>query len=140
MSLLTEQLKSGVVSAKLLTRALGVSPATLMRRIRAEQGSVVALGRGRATRYGLRREIKGLERGIPLTRIDAAGKPDSVGELAALAADDTAWLPAGIVFKGLPPEAADMQPSGYMGRAFPRQHAELALPPRIQDRSNDHLL
>ena len=140
MSLLTDQLKSGVVSAKLLTKALGVSPATLMRRIRAEQGSVVALGRGRATRYGLRREVKGIERDIPLTRIDAAGKPDSVGELAALAPDDTAWLPAGIVFKGLPPEAADMQPSGYMGRAFPRQHANLALPPRIDDWSNYHVL
>jgi hypothetical protein len=140
MSLLTEQLQNGVVSANLITKALGVSPATLMRRIRAEGGSVVALGRGRATRYGLRREIKGLEPNLPLVRIDASGKPYSVGHLAVLVADEMTWLPAGIVFKGLPPEIADMQPSGYMGRAFPRQHAHLTLPPRIADWSNDHVL
>lgn len=140
MSLLTESLKNGVVSANLLMKTLGVSPATLMRRIRAERGSVVALGRGRATRYGLRREIKGLEGDIPLIRIDTSGKPHSVGQLVVLAADEAAWLPVGVVFKGLPPEIADMQPSGYMGRAFPRQHADLALPPRIADWSNDHVL
>ena len=140
MSNLTEQLKNGVVSANLLTKALGISPATLMRRVRAERGSVVALGRGRATRYGLRREIKGLEPDIPLIRIDTSGKPHSVGQLVVLAADETAWPPAGIVFKGLPPELADMQPSGYMGRAFPHQHSGLALPPRIADWSNDHVL
>lgn len=140
MSLLTEQLKNGAVSANLVTKALGVSPATLMRRIRAEGGNVVALGRGRATRYGLRREIKALEPDLPLIRIDTSGKPHSVGQLVVLAADETAWLPAGIVFKGLPPELADMQPSGYMGRAFPHQHRDLALPPRIADWSNDHVL
>jgi hypothetical protein len=140
MSLLTDQLKNGVVPANLLTRALGVSPATLMRRVRAERGNVVAFGRGRATRYGLRREVKGLEPDIPILRIDAMGKPDSVGQLVILAADENAWLPAGVVFKRLPPEIADMQPSGYMGRAFPRQHGHLALPPRIADWSNDHVL
>ena len=138
MSLLTEQLKNGVVSANLLTKALGVSPATLMRRIRAERGSVVALGRGRATRYGLRREIRGLEPDIPVIRVDPLGKPDSGGKLVVLAADENAWL--GVVFKGLPPEIADMQPSGFMGRAFPRQHGDSALPTRIEDWSNDHVL
>jgi len=137
---LTDPLKNGVVSANLLTRTLGVSPATLMRRIRAEGGNVVALGRGRATRYGLRRQVTGLEAEVPVLRIDASGKPYPVGRLVVLAADETAWLPAGIVFKGLPPELADMQPSGYMGRAFPHQHSDLALPPRIADWSNDHVL
>jgi hypothetical protein len=140
MSLLTDQLRGGVVPASQLTRTLEISPATLMRWIRAEGESVVALGRGRATRYGLRREIKGLEPDLPILRIDTSGTPRAVGQLIALAAEETAWKPAGIVFKGLPPECADMQPSGFMGRSFPHQHADLFLPPRIQDWWNDHVL
>ncbi len=140
MSLLTDQLRRGVVSARQLTRTLEISPATLMRWIRAEGGSVVALGRGRATRYGLRREIEGLEPDLPILRIDTSGTPRAVGQLVALAAEETAWKPGGIVFKGLPPEIADMQPSGFMGRAFPHQHADLSLPLRIQDWSKDHVL
>lgn len=140
MSELTDQLRLGVVGARQLARALGVSQATLSRRIRAEGSRVVALGRGPATKYGLRREVTGLEPDIPVLRIDAAGKPQSVGVLVVLAGRQVAWLPAGEVFEGLPPEVADMAPSGYMGRAFPRKHSDLPLPPRISDWSNDHIL
>ncbi len=140
MSALTEHLENGVVSARALRTALGVSPATLMRQIRAEGGSVATLGRGRATRYGLKREIRGVEPEIPVIRIDSSGNPHSAGELIMLAAHETAWLPGGLVFKGLPPEVFDMQPSGFMGRFFPRAHEDLSLPPRIADWSNDQIL
>jgi len=63
-------------------------------------GSVVALGRARATRYGLRRQVTGLEPDTPVLRIDAWGDPHSVGKLICLAAEETAWLPTGNVFKG----------------------------------------
>ena len=51
-----------------------------------------------------------------------------------------AWLPSGPVFDGLTPEVADMKPSGFMGRAFPQQHEDLALPRRISDWTDDHIL
>jgi HipA-like C-terminal domain len=140
MSALTDRLQHGAVSAGVLTKALKVSPATLMRRVRLERGKVLVLGRGRATRYALRREVKGLDTDLPLLRIDSSGKPSSGGDLVVLASDEIAWMPAGMVFKGLPPEMADVQPSGFMGRAFARKHADLALPQRISDWSNDHAL
>jgi hypothetical protein len=141
MSKLTDQLERGAVPAGRLAEALRFSPQTLMRRVRAEGGRVVRIGRGRATRYGLRRELVGLGRSeIPLFRIAESGKPETVGRLVALAGGETVWLPAGVVFFGLPPEIADMQPSGFMGRAFPGQHADLPVPPRISDWSDDHTL
>jgi hypothetical protein len=112
-----------------------------MRRVRAESDRVVRIGRGRATRYGLRREVPGLGRSeVPLFRIDSSGKPQPSGRLVVLAADEIVWLPEGFVFRGLPPEIDDMRPSGFIGRAFPGQHPDLSLPPRIQDWSNDHTL
>ena len=141
MSKLTDQLERGAVPAGRLTEALRFSPQTLMRRVRAEGGRVVRIGRGRATLYGLRRELVGLGRSeIPLFRIAETGRPESVGRLVLLAGGEKAWLPAGVVFFGLPSEIADMQPSGFMGRAFPGQHADLPVPPRISDWSDDHSL
>jgi len=111
-----------------------------MRRVRAEGDKIVTIGRARATRYGLRRRIRNLEPDLPVLRIDAGGKPHQAGRLTPLSADETVWLPASVVFGGLPPEVEDMQPSGYMGRAFPGQHADLSLPPRLTDWSNEHIL
>ncbi len=141
MSTLTEQLERGAIPARSFVQALGVSSQTLMRRLRAEGDKVVCIGRGRATRYGLRRTIAGLgSSDLPLFRIDDAGKPHPMGRLVVLAGNETAWLPAGVVFAGLPPEVADMQPSGFMGRAFPRQNSDLPVPSRITDWSDDHTL
>lgn len=141
MSALIDQLQQGVVPAGRLTDALGISPQTLMSRVRADGNKIVRIGRGRATRYGLRREITGLARSdVPLFRIDGTGTPDPVGRLHVLARHETAWLPSGTVFVGLPPEVADMQPSGFMGRAFSKQHPDLRVPLRISDWSDDHTL
>ncbi|MGH9459578.1 MAG: hypothetical protein ACRD1X_00025 [Vicinamibacteria bacterium] len=72
MSALTDQLQHGGVPARRLTKSLGISPQTLMSRVRAEGASIVRIGRGRATRYGLRRVIPGLARSdLPLFRIAA---------------------------------------------------------------------
>jgi hypothetical protein len=63
-----------------------------------------------------------------------------VGRLVTLAGHQIAWLPAGAVFDGLPPEVADMQPSGFLGRAFPALHPDLTVPPRVEDWSDHHTL
>lgn len=112
-----------------------------MRRVRAEGDRVVRIGRGRATRYALRRDVRGIGRSdIPLFRVDESGEPEPVGRLVALAGGETVWIPAGAVFSGLPSEVADMRPSGFMGRLFPGQHPDLGLPRRITDWSDDHTL
>ncbi|HZD53114.1 MAG TPA: HipA domain-containing protein [Woeseiaceae bacterium] len=141
MSELIEALRDGSVPAGELTRRLGVSPATLMRRVRAAGGLVVRIGASHATRYGLRREIPGLGASeLPLFRIDAEGRPAPAGRLVFLAGEESAWLPAGIVFDGLPPEIGDMRPSGFIGRAFTRRFPELPVPPRVDDWSDEHIV
>lgn len=57
MSEILDILRDGSLPAGELTARLGVSPATLMRRVRAAGGAVVTMGASRATRYGLRREM-----------------------------------------------------------------------------------
>lgn len=139
MSDLTIALSDGSLPAGELTARLDISPATLMRRVRAAGQAVVRIGASHATRYGLRREVPGLGASeLALFRIDSHGRPAPVGRLVFLAGEESAWLPAGVVFDGLPPEIADMQPSGFIGRAFTRRFPELAVPERVEDWSKHH--
>ena len=141
MTDLSAALGNGSLPAGELTARLGISPATLMRRVRAAGEAVVRIGASHATRYGLRREVPGLGASeVPLFRIDSNGRPAAVGRLVFLAGEESAWLPAGIVFEGLPPEIADMQPSGFLGRHFARRFPELPVPERTDDWSDQHTL
>ena len=130
----------GVVSADRLIRELGISRATLSRLIRKAPIEVVRLGRTRAIQYGLARALPGLRFRIPVYRIDEAGELAPVGTLMALHQHWTVLEPGPELFEGLPPEVADMAPQGFIGRAFPGSHADLDLPHRIQDWSDDHVL
>lgn len=139
MTDLTDALRDGSLPAGALTARLGISPATLMRRVRAAGAAIVRIGASHATRYGLRRELPGLGASeVPLFRIDADGRATSVGRLVFMAGDESAWLPAGVVFDVLPPEIADMRPSGFIGRGFTRRFPELPVPERVDDWSDHH--
>lgn len=141
MSTIQAQLIGGVLDAGTLRERLGVSPPTMMRLLRAEGQTVVRIGRTRATRYGLRRLWPTLtDTRFPLFRIDRAGNAHTVGELLTLAARQSAWLPDGLVSDGLPPHVADARPSGFLGRHFAAEHPDLALPPRLSDWSDHHIL
>jgi hypothetical protein len=140
VSAVADRLVSGVIPAKQLIEALGVSPATLMRRLQREGGTVLRIGLGRATRYGLIQSWPGVHSArFPLVRIDESGTAVSVGELVTLASGQCAWLPAGEVFHGLPVEISDASPSGFLGQLFARQHADIGVPPRISDWSDHHI-
>jgi len=135
------ELNRGVVSAGDLRGRLGVSPATLMRMVREAGTEVLRLGRGRATRYGLRQAWPNLDSSrFPLFRISESGTPASAGELITLAAHETAWLPVATVVAGLPAELVDARPSGFLGRHFAASHTDLKLPPRLSDWSDHHIL
>ena len=134
-------LDRGVLHAADLRERLGVSPATLMRAIREAAPEVIRIGRGRATRYGLRQSWHNLDASrFPLFRVAEDGVARSAGELVTLAAHQTVWMPAGTVWRGLPAELADARPSGFLGRHFAAMHVDLRLPPRLTDWSDHHIL
>ncbi len=135
------QLRRGVLAAADLRQRLGVSPPTLMRAARKAGPHVLRIGRARATRYGLREPWPGLDASrFPVFRVTEAGRAESAGEIFTLASRQTAWLPAGAVFDGLPVEIADARPSGFLGRHFTVTHADLRLPARLADWSDHHAL
>ncbi len=137
----TAALARGVVSASSLRDALAVSPSTLMRMVRAADADIIRIGHGRATRYGWRRVWPRLaETRFPLFRIDETGAPESAGTVVTLAARQTVWLPDGRVTHGLPVELFDIRPAGFLGRHFAATHADLALPARLEDWSDEHIL
>lgn len=141
MAEIAEILRDGSMPAGELTARLGVSPATLMRRLREAGAAVVRIGRSHAVRYGLRREYAALGASeVPLFRVDERGQPSPVGRLVLMSGEETAWLPGGVVFDGLPPEIGDMRPSGFMGRAFAARFAELPVPIRVDDWSDEHTI
>ena len=135
------ELSRGVLHSADLRQRLGVSPATLMRGLREAGPDVIRIGRGRATRYGLRQSWPTLDASrFPLFRVTENGTARSEGELLTLVARQTVWMPAGTVSNGLPIELADARPSGFLGRHFGAIHADLRLPARLADWSDRHIL
>lgn len=112
-----------------------------MRAIREAGPDVIRIGRGRASRYGLRQSWPTLDASrFPLFRVTENGTARSEGELLTLAARQTVWMPAGTVSTGLPRELADARPSGFLGRHFGAIHPDLRLPARLADWSDHHIL
>ena len=112
-----------------------------MRAIREAGSDVVRIGRGRATRYGLRQLWPSVDSSrFPVFRITENGTAQSAGELLTLAARQTVWMPIGVVSNGLPIELADARPSGFLGRHFAALHDDLRLPARLADWSDHHIL
>jgi len=74
-----------VLTAREMQAAIGASAATLSRLLAVpEARSIVRVGKARATRYALRREIRGVGSRWPLYRIDLDGGAVLVGQLYAL--------------------------------------------------------
>lgn len=134
-------LNRGVLDAAALRDRLEVSPASMMRMVRQAGSSVVRIGRARATRYGWRQAWPGLEdTRFPVIRISPEGTAQPAGEVITLAARQSVWLPEGRIADGLPVELADARPSGFLGRHFAVQHADLRLPDRLDVWSDHHIL
>jgi hypothetical protein len=138
MSTVSTELSRGVIHAADLRQRLDVSPSTLMRAIQEAGTDVIPIGRGRATRYGLRQTWQTLDTSrFHVFRVLETGTARSEGELFTLVARQTVWMPRGTVSEGLPIELADARPSGFLGRHFAAMHADLRLPARLIDWS-DH--
>ena len=125
----------GPSAAPELARELGVSQPTFSRLIASMGSRVVRIGRARATRYALTREIARAGCRWPLYRLDADGASHRLGVLTALHGDafhfdaETA-LPAFLhgdfrdgLFPGLPWFLDIQRPQGFLGRSFARRVA-----------------
>ena len=141
MTSVESELTRGVLPAAELRERLGISPATLMRRVREAGPSLVRIGRGRATRYALQQPWPTLDRSrFPVFRVTETGGAVPAGDLITLAARQSVWMPEGRISDGLPIEIADARPSGFLGRHFAAIHADLRLPARLADWSDQHIL
>jgi len=140
-ALIRELQRRGIASAAELQQALGISQPTLSRLTAKLAGRIVAMGRARATRYALLRELRGLGAEFPLYAVELSGQLVAIGALKCLAGGR--WLGYDPVAgqeklcDGLPYFLSDLRPQGFMGRAFPAQHADLGLPERIADWNDD---
>ncbi|MEO7325845.1 MAG: type II toxin-antitoxin system HipA family toxin YjjJ [Dokdonella sp.] len=126
----------GSLSARELAPELGITQSTLSRLLTSIGARVVRIGRARATRYALANEIARAGSRWPLYRIDANGRPQTIGELRALQRDEfhleaAHALPsfmhgdfASGLYPGLPWFLDDQRPQGFLGRTFARSVAK----------------
>ncbi|TXH77633.1 MAG: type II toxin-antitoxin system HipA family toxin YjjJ [Lysobacteraceae bacterium] len=143
MAFSTDQLRTamralGPASASALARHLDVSTPTATAAIARLGDEVLATGRGRASRYALRREVGRSGNRWPLFRIGPDGRPERLGELHALHGDRQCWylqadrpLPlymhgefASGFYDDLPWFLMALRPQGYLGREFLRRYGD----------------
>lgn len=127
--------RDGALTAAALGQALGVSQPTISRLVAAAGGRIVRIGKARASRYALGREIAHAGQCWPLYRIAPDGQPATLGELRALHGSRFHFTPACTLpaflhgdfadglFPGLPWFLDDQRPQGFLGRAFARRVA-----------------
>lgn len=143
MAFSIDQLRSamrtlGPASASALSRHLGVSTPTVTAALTRLGNEVLATGRGRASRYALRRDVARSGNHWPLFRISPDGHPERLGTLYALHGDRQCWylqadrpLPlymhgefASGFYDDLPWFLMALRPQGYLGRLFTRKYAQ----------------
>jgi hypothetical protein len=134
----------GVATSSELQREFGVSQPTLSRALPALGDKIVRIGKGRSTRYGLRRELPQIGSSWPIFSVSTTGSATLLGRLNALARDQY-WFDAvaakhSDVSDGLPYFIQDLWPQGFIGRTVPRRFPEFALPERITDWNDAHAL
>ena len=122
MTSLEQVLRKGPAASKALTDALGISQPTLSRRIHALAEAVLTMGKGRATRYALRRAVAE-ETYFPLYQVDEQGKVSKLATLypvypaecyAVHNEQNGEWH----LYDGLPWYLNDLRPIGFLGRAW----------------------
>jgi hypothetical protein len=118
-----------------LVAELGLSRATLSRRVQELGSAVVSIGKGRATKLAARHPAA--DRPFPLYRISEIARAVAIGELTPIQTGE--WFlqpdtcPPALchgefkegLFPGWPWFLEDLRPAGFLGRAFARRMAGL---------------
>lgn len=145
--------RSGPLTAAALGAALDVSQPTISRLLTGAGEHIVRIGKARASRYALGRDIALAGNRWPLYRIGPDGRSDTLGELRALHGggfhfEPTRPLPAFLhgdfangLFPGLPWFLDDQRPQGFLGRAFARRVApSIDAPGDLTQWNADHVV
>ena len=120
-ALITALRASGLASSAQLQRATAKSQPTLSRALRSLGGQVVALGQGKATRYGLLQPIRGLAGQQPLWWTNENGVTERWGTLSFLTGDALHVSAKGIdvITRGrLPWFLTPLKVQGFLGREW----------------------
>ena len=126
-----------------LDKSLGWSQPTFSRRVRALHHSVIAVGRGPATRYAARRRIEGVGDAVALYELDEAGGARHAATLTPVHPRGY-WVEAhtdeleSAFYEDLPWFLFDLRPAGFLGRFLPRRHPEM--PRDVTLWTGDHVM
>ncbi len=141
---LRQLLADRVMTARELTRELGISQPTLSRLINSMPHDIVVMGKGRATCYGLPQKGGQEQVRIPVYSIDAKGDVHKFGQLTPLLGGQYWWQSvssAGELFHYLPWPLQDLLINGYSARAFAHRYGDqLKLSPRLTDWTEENML
>lgn len=128
--LLAELTARGLATSGQLQATLRKSQPTVSRLLATASAQVLALGRGRATRYGVAQPIMGRAAQQPLWWVDEAGQPQRLGTLSLLRADVLHLQGPGfeIVTRGqLPWLLQPLVPQGFLGRLLAQRLSSTGL-------------
>lgn len=144
----TDLLLKGPLGSSAIAQSVKISQPTFSRLWELVENGVV-FGSARARKYALERVIPSVTSPIPIFRVSANGKVSPIGTMlpvqggqnvvtlnasGALSKQDISY------FRGLPYFLSDLKPSGFLGRAEPARHQDLAMPDDILSWTDDHLL
>ena len=128
------------VSATEMARVLGVNRATITRVLAGFGADLVTMGAARATRYALRRDIRGAGKRWSIHRIDESGRASEWGRLDALherlwrihwSGDAPEWaghfMERDGLWHGFPFFLSDLRPQGFLGRNIARRVSRMLL-------------
>lgn len=145
--------RSGPLTAAALGKALDVSQPTVSRLLASAGERIVRIGKARASRYALGRDIALAGNRWPLYRIGPDGRSAMLGELRALHGgsfhfESARPLPAFLhgdfasgLFPGLPWFLDDQRPQGFLGRALARRIApSIDAPGDLAQWNADHIV
>jgi hypothetical protein len=144
---LWEQLRKQLVlrpgtPARELVPSLRIAQASFSRLVSRHADSLLVTGKGRSTRYALRRAVFDLGDRVPLFEIDEHGTARKLATMHAVTPGGyyveahAADIDDG--FHGdLPYFIEDLRPSGFLGRLVPLQHPELGFPADVRMWSGD---
>ena len=140
-------MQAGPTPTKELLEGLPISQPAFSKLINKHADQVLTIGRGRHTRYALRRTIEGVitnyQQALPLFQVQQNGALVEIGKLhptypkgfyieSASPASRT-----GAYFDDLPYFFEDLRPAGFLGRLVPKQCPEGLFPTDILQWSQD---
>lgn len=127
-------LMSGVSSSVDVCKNLRISQSTFSRLITRRSGDFLVVGRGKKTRYALKRSIPNVGGNIVIYEINEQGKASGLGKLQPIhpsgfhfESSRNQAIPSQF-FDAIPFFLDDLRPSGFLGRLLPRRHPNLGLP------------